>query len=177
MKPAPPRDLAPNAVHLVRTALTANLQLSQMADQKASILMGATFLVFTLAVGQMRGGPYQTPMLIMALFAFAAAVLSILAILPKTGRAKSVGPDDNILFFGVFTALSEREFADRVIDQLGTDEAMYRAMLRDIHQNGMVLQTKKYRYLGWAYRTFLAGLVLTLAAFLIQFGAGFVRLP
>jgi len=36
----------------VRTALQANLTLSQMADQKASILMGATFVVFTLAVGQ-----------------------------------------------------------------------------------------------------------------------------
>ena len=31
------------------------MQLSQMADQKASILMGATFVVFTLAVGQARG--------------------------------------------------------------------------------------------------------------------------
>ena len=39
------KPLVPNAVHLVRTAQQMNLQLSQMADQKASILMGAAFLV------------------------------------------------------------------------------------------------------------------------------------
>ena len=44
----------PNAVHLVRTNQQITMQLSQMADQKASILMGATFVVFTLAVGQAR---------------------------------------------------------------------------------------------------------------------------
>ena len=34
----------PNAVHLVRTNQQITMQLSQMADQKASILMGATFV-------------------------------------------------------------------------------------------------------------------------------------
>ena len=168
----PPRSLAPNAVHLVRTQVLATLQLSQMADQKASILMGANFLVFTLAVGQLRAGGFVLPLIVLALFAFAAAVLSILAVLPKVRRTTSVGPDDNILFFGVFTALSEREFADRVIAELGTDEAAYRLMLRDVYQNGQVLQTKKYRYLGWAYRTFLTGLVVTLVASGAEYAAG-----
>jgi hypothetical protein len=147
-----------------------------MADQKASILMGATFLVFTLAVGQMRGGPFMLPMLIMALFAFAAALLSILAVLPKAVHVKSVGPEDNLLFFGVFSALSEQEFADRVIDRLESDEDLYRVMLRDIHQNGMVLQTKKYRYLGWAYRVFLTGLVLTFLVFIGEYIARYLSL-
>lgn len=167
--PNAPRKLAPNAVHLVRTAVLANLQLSQMADQKASILMGATFVVFTLAIGQMRGGgDYLLPLVVLALFAFVAAVFSMLAVLPKVTRTSQVGAKDNILFFGVFTALSEDDFADRVIDALETDDAMYRMMLRDVHQNGLVLQRKKYRYLGYAYRTFIAGLVLTLASFLLE---------
>ena len=41
-------------------------------------------------------------------------------------------------------------------------------MLRDIYQNGQVLQHKKYKYLGAAYRAFLIGLVLTLAAAVVQ---------
>ena len=36
-----------NAIHVVRTAQTINVQLSAMADQKASILMGATFVITT----------------------------------------------------------------------------------------------------------------------------------
>ena len=52
----PAISFPPNAVHLVRTNQQITMQLSQMADQKASILMGATFVVFTLAVGQARAG-------------------------------------------------------------------------------------------------------------------------
>ena len=41
-------------------------------------------------------------------------------------------------------------------------------MARDIYQNGTVLQTKKYRLLGYAYRIFLVGLVASFTAFVIQ---------
>ncbi len=41
---------------MIRTTEIMTLQLGQMADQKANILMGATFVVFTLAVGQTTAG-------------------------------------------------------------------------------------------------------------------------
>lgn len=52
----PDPGFAVNAVHMMRTTKIMTLQLSQMADQKANILMGATFVVFTLAVGQTTAG-------------------------------------------------------------------------------------------------------------------------
>ena len=45
----------PNAIHVVRTAQQIHVQLSAMADQKASILMGATFVIFTITIGQAHG--------------------------------------------------------------------------------------------------------------------------
>ena len=39
-------------------------------------------------------------------------------------------------------------------------------MARDIHQQGTVLQTKKYRMLNYAYRTLLLGLVASGIAYL-----------
>ncbi len=83
-----------------------------------------------------------------------------------------VGEDANILFFGIFTSMSEREFADRIVDTLHDDEALYRIMLRDIHQNGQVLQRKKYRFLGYAYRLFRGALVLSFVAFLVEVATG-----
>ncbi len=44
------RTFAPNAVHMVRTAQAIHVQLSAMADQKASILMGASFVIFTITI-------------------------------------------------------------------------------------------------------------------------------
>ena len=46
------RTFPPNAVHLVRTTQQIQVQLSSMADQKASILMGAAFVVFTITLNQ-----------------------------------------------------------------------------------------------------------------------------
>ena len=164
----PPRSFPPNAIHLVRTTQTIHVSLSQMADQKASILMGATFVIFTITIGQSKGGQTAPlPLLILGGFAFIAAVLAVLAILPAT-HYKAV-PADNLLFFGSFTQLGEQDYVERVLDQLESDEGIYRTMAHDIYQNGVVLERKKYRYLGYAYRVFLVGLTLSLIAFVTDF--------
>ena len=162
------RKLSVQAVHLVRTATQTNLALSQMADQKASILMGATFVVFTIAIGQASRGAVPLSLLVLAGFAFLSAMCAVAAILPSIASKGSGVMQPNLLFFGTFTHLSEDEFADRVLAELGDDERIYRTMLRDIHQNGMVLQHKKYRFLRLAYLVFLVGLVATFAVFLFE---------
>ena len=159
---------SPHAIHLIRTATQANLTLSQMADQKASILMGATFVVFTIAVGQAGRGDVPMALMVLAFSAFASAFCAVAAILPSIRPPRAGASGENVLFFGVFSQLSEDEFATRVLTQLTGDEQLFRAMLRDIHQNGQVLQRKKYRFLGIAYRIFLGGLTLTLLTFLLE---------
>lgn len=171
----PPRSqpLVPNAIHLVRTMQQIHVQLSAMADQKASMLMGAAVVVFTLALGQLRAGAFLLPFVILAVTAFVSATFALLTVTPRvTSIQGPVGPNANFLFFGIFTAMDEQEFADRVIDRLDDDEKLYRTMLRDIHQNGQVLQHRKYRYLSYAYRTFLTGLLLTAVAFAVEFAMG-----
>jgi len=167
-----PATYTRDAIYLVRTVTQANLMLSQMADTKASILMGATFVVFTIAVGQASRGEVPWSLIVLAVSAFLSAVCAVMAIMPSVKPPKVVPGAENRLFFGVFTQWSEDEFTSRMLDVLHTDEDVFRTMLRDIHQNGQVLQHKKYRFLGLAYRIFLAGLSLTLVVFLIEHGAG-----
>jgi hypothetical protein len=175
--PQTPHTFSPHAIHLIRTSVQTNLSLSQMADQKASILMGATFVVFTIAVGQARGGNVSLPLMVLALFAFLSAMCAVFAILPSvrgTPKPKADVPPGatNFMFFGNFSLMTEDDFADLVIDQLHMDETIFRTMLRDVHQNGMVLQHKKYRYLGLAYRLFLIGLSITFALFVVEMALG-----
>lgn len=167
-RPGEERSFSPQAIHLVRTVTQANLALSQMADQKASLLMGAAFVVFTLAVGQASRGSISATLMVLGLFAFLAACLAVAAVLPSAGSKPVADKQPNILFFGVFTGMDEETFADKVIDELGCDEDIFRLMLRDIYQNGQVLYRKKYRLLGWSYRTFIAGLALSLASFVFE---------
>ena len=50
--PVPASTVYPvNAAHMMRTAQLAQLQLSAMADAKASLLMGASCVIFTITIG------------------------------------------------------------------------------------------------------------------------------
>ena len=158
----------PNAVHLMRTAQLAQMQYSAMADTKASILMGATFVIFTITIGRAQSSSPPIPLLILGAAAFFSAIFAVLAVLPKTSKPKR-SPRENILFFGVFSHMEEEEFIEDLLSRLHSDHRVYRTMARDIHQAGCVLQNKKYRMLGYAYRTFLAGLVASCAAYVILY--------
>ena len=169
--PAPAPDPAPlsvQSVHLIRTAQTNTQALSQMADGKANILIGATFVVFSLVITKAFSAEIKWSMVLLAATALASAISAVLAITPPI-RAKAVPPDQfNPLFFGHFSLKDEQAWADDLVAKLHSDEAIYRLMMRDLYQNGQVLHQRKYRYLAAAYRIFLAGLGLTLAIYLIE---------
>jgi hypothetical protein len=61
--------------------------------------------------------------------------------------------------------MDEDEWTESLLADLRADETVFRAMLHEMYQNGQVLQHKKYRYLGYAYRLFMAGLVATVVVF------------
>ncbi len=161
-------EYAPQAVQAIRTATLVNLTLSQMADQKASMLIGAALVVFTIALGQLpEAGQVPPALLVLATFSFLTALLSVAVVMPSVGVPRAAPDTENLMFFGAFTQLDEAEFTERVLNRLHTDDAMFRMMLRDIHQNGLVLRRKKYRLLAIAYRTMLAGMVLSAAVLVI----------
>ncbi|PZU11682.1 Pycsar system effector family protein [Sphingomonas sp.] len=166
-EPKPPASPA-NAIHLIRTTQQAHYALSQMADQKASILMAATFVIFTITIGQAKAGtPPPAALLVLGGFAFLSAVLTMLALLPAI-RARP-GGTLNLLFFGSFTQLDQEEYVRRMLIAMETDESIFRTMATDIYQNGKVLAGKKYRLLGYAYRVFLVGLTASLLTFIAHY--------
>lgn len=162
----------PQYIHLLRTTQTIHVSLSQMADQKASILMGATFVIFTIAISQGHGSMPPLPLAILGGFAFLSAVLAMSAVMPVwgTSRGRTAGPL-NLLFFGSFTSLDEADYIERMRAAIRTDDGVIELMARDIYQNGRVLKRKKYRLLGHAYRVFLIGLTASFVAFVWQVAA------
>ncbi|HSQ96837.1 MAG TPA: Pycsar system effector family protein [Croceibacterium sp.] len=162
------RKYSPDAIHLLRTAQLNNVALSRMADQKASILMGATFVVFSLTVGRTLSGALSYPLLLLGGFAFASTLCAVAAVMPSLGAPAKTAEGMNRLFFGHFARLDEAEWTESVLDDLQTDEGTFRMMLHDIHQHGSMLLHRKYRFLGYAYRVFVAGLILTLVAFAVE---------
>src|SRR5438046_3175751 len=98
-KAAPAAELLKgDAVHLLRTTQQVQYQLSQMADQKASMLLGITFVIFTITVGQARIGAPQPALLILGAAAFVAALLAVSAVLPSIRPPAAAEGSDNLLF-------------------------------------------------------------------------------
>ena len=133
-----PRAFCADAIHLVRTSQQMGLTLSQMADQKASILMGATFVVFTISVNQAVHSPVSPALVILALSAFVSAMLAVFAIMPSVGGGGGPsGSTPNILFFGYYSSLNEEAFIDaRELVGHGRKTSMiYRDYLRTFRIN------------------------------------------
>lgn len=164
------RTFSLQAVHLMRTAQLNGLTHARMADQKASILLGATFLVFSLSITRALTGEVPVALSVLAGFSFASSLCAVMAVLPSVSRPRGRGQQakSNLLFFGHFAARDEEEWTADLLDALKTDESVFRTMAQDLYQNGQVLQTKKFRYLSLAYRLFIAGLVATLLVFAVE---------
>lgn len=166
---APRSTYATDSVHLLRTAQQVQYQLSQMADQKANMVLAATFVIFTVSISQIHNVARPLPLFILGGAAFAAAFLAILAVLPSVKTPPRPDGPANLLFFGSFTQIPEEEFVSRVFTVMGDPKLVYESFARDIYQNGKVLAFKKYLYLGYAYRILLAGLTASLFAFVIPY--------
>ncbi|WP_246237022.1 Pycsar system effector family protein [Pontixanthobacter rizhaonensis] len=157
-----------NAIHMIRTAQLNTLTLSQMADQKASILMGATFLVFSLSISRSLAGDVPPSLLLLAVFSFLSSLCAVMAVLPSVKKADPTHTNTNRLFFGHFATLDEDEWIESVLDDMRADETVFRTMMHDIYQNGQVLAQRKYKFLALAYRIFIGGLLITLVAFGVE---------
>ena len=157
--------------YMLRTMQQHHSQLSIMADQKANILLGASFVILTITLGQMRGRGVSIELLILSIFSLAAASCALVAVMPDIGARKPIpldSPHFNILFFANFTRLNSEEFMKRMETIMQTDSTAYDAILKDIYQLGTVLSKKKYRFITYSYQLFLAGLLCSFSAFMIR---------
>lgn len=158
-----------NAIHLCRTAQMNTLTLARMADQKANILIGATFVVFSLSVTRLIGSEITIATIVLALTAFTSSLFAVLSVLPSAKSLAADDPEFNVLFFGHFTQVDEEEWMQSLLRKLEDDESVFRTMLRDIYQNGQILHRRKYRFLGFAYRIFLTGLLITMIIYVAEY--------
>ena len=158
----------PKEVHnLLMAANQTNMTLSEMADSKASILLGASFVVFSLSIGSLAEGKANFPMLVLTLFSFVATIFGVLTVRPNRMRKAKVpltGKKVNILFFGSYIDCPREEYVDEVMRVLSSEEETYRRLARDLWDHGHVLRNDKYRWLYWSFTFFLWGMVVTALA-------------
>jgi hypothetical protein len=163
------RYFEPEYINVLVSAHAGNLELSNMADSKASILLGASFVVFGLSISDIAAGRASVPLVVLTLFSFIATVLGVLTVRPARMRDWKVEPGkSNIMFFGSYTNVTRDQFIDQCVDTLASPEESIRAMARDIYDHGQLLKKDKFRWLYWSYTAFLWGMWITAIVVLID---------
>ena len=159
---SPDDPVFPKEVHnLLIAAYAGNITLSGMADNKASILMGASFVVFSISIGDIAEGKASLPLLVLTIFSFIATVFGVLTVRPnKLPRYQGSDPAEkvNILFFGSYTNASREEYINEMIKVLSSEEETYRRLTEDLYDHGKVLRDDKFSWLYWSFTLFLVGM-------------------
>ncbi len=71
----------------------------------------------------------------------------------------------NPLFFGSFAQQNQDEYLERMDNVMKSGTKVYKTIVLDIYNLGTVLQNKKYRFLSYSYRIFLAGMIISVILF------------
>lgn len=160
-----------SAIYLLQATQQHHVQISVMADVKASILITATSLILTAAVTFSQGN-IRPGLLALMIGSFLALVGALLAVLPapyEPAKAPRPGsPGFNLLFFGHFTQLSADEYVERILALTDNAEHVFATQARDIHELGTFLQHSKFRPLRFGYLAFLTGVA---AAIIVEIGS------
>jgi hypothetical protein len=168
----PDDPVFPKEVHNLLVAANAtNITLSGMADTKASILMGASFVVFSMSISDISEGKASLPLLVLTLFSFVATVFGVLTVRPnKMVVTKTPIPAEkiNILFFGSYTNAKREDYIEEMMKVLSSEEETYRRLTADLYDHGKVLRDDKFSWLYWSFTLFLVGMVLTAGAVIYQ---------
>lgn len=165
--PESPPDSNHTAIYLLRTVQQHHVQLSMMADHKASIIIGAAVVVLAMIFGQVASaGHVSVAMVVLGITVMTSAILAAFAVMPQIG--KPANGHRNPLFFGHFLSSSEDEFVEEMNGILKTDVSVHEAMARDIYQMGAFLKRRKFAQLAWSYRVLIVGGIISGLIFLAE---------
>ena len=163
-----------------RVTLKNHMQLSNIADTKANILLSVNAIIVSLVLSNLvskldnASNTYLiVPTIIFVVFTVISIILSILATRPNVTSGK-FDKDDvankkvNLLFFGNFHKMSLNDFEWAMGEMMQDRDYLYSSMKKDLYFLGLVLD-KKYKILRITYTVFMLGIIISVIAFAIAF--------
>ncbi len=159
---------------MLRLTSSNHIQLSEMADSKANILISVNAIIISVILGvllrKLQTDPYLTiPTIIFLLFSVVTIVVAILATRPKINSGKFNAADivnkkTNLLFFGNFHSMTLIDYENAMRVMMKDSDYLYSSIIQDIYHLGVVLGTK-YKLIRWAYNIFMVGIIISVLSF------------
>jgi hypothetical protein len=152
--------------NLFRIVMANHLQLSNMADSKAHMLITVCAIIIGLLVRELYNPQLRYTVIALGSTCLITIILAIYSTMPeyegkKRGALKVKNPSFNVIFFGHFTHLDYPSFEKEMEKVLNDRDLVYESLAKDLYSLGKVLHDKKYRFIRLAYITFLIGLIIS----------------
>ncbi len=160
---------------MFRMAYRSHLTLSQMADNKANIMISINGIMISVVIASISPKLDANPWLlfptgVLLVGCAISLVFAVLAARPRVTQRDLTLADvernnANILFFGNFARMSEADFVTGLTTLMQDTERLYVNMMRDIYGLGTVLQ-RKYTLIRTSYTVFMVALVVSVLLFI-----------
>lgn len=167
-----------SAQMMFKTALRNHLDLSNLADNKANIMLSVNALIITVAIpmvaSYMKTVPYLVyPMASLLACCLTSMIFATLATRPirmlgYTNQEQIEKGESNLFFFGNFYSMTFKEYQEGMSYVVANEADLNNSIMRDLFFLGKSLG-KKYNQLRICYNIFMFGMVLTVLIFVISY--------
>jgi hypothetical protein len=171
-------DNSKGAQVMFKTALRNHIDLTNIADNKASIILTINALIITIALplfstyASANHHLYVPAFFLlstnMASIVYGALVTRPVKMQGKTPLNKIKEGKSNLFFFGNFYNMTIEDYRAGVTEIISDDDLLDKVIMTDLYYLGRALG-KKYELLRTCYSVFMIGMILTVVTFLVAF--------
>ena len=162
---------------MFRVTAGNNQKLSNMADNKAHILISVNSIILSAVISLLlrkldSNESLAIPTFILITVSLVTIIFSILSTRPTIPKGTFTDADiaekkTNLLFFGNFYKMDLDQYTKGMWKVMDDRDFLYGSLIKDVYYQGVVLG-KKYRLLRTAYNVFMYGLILAVIAYMIS---------
>lgn len=170
-----------SAQMMFKTTLRNQIDLTNIADNKANIMLSINSLLITIGIPMLASNLKAHPGLIYpAIVLLLTCILSIVFATLATRPVKMLGTtsteaidkgNSNLFFFGNFFKMEREDYLKSLMRVMAKEETIDKSIVNDLYFLGRTLGNK-YRRLRITYEIFMFGMVLTVLTFAIVFFTG-----
>ncbi len=171
-------DNSKGAQVMFKTALRNHIDLTNIADNKANIILTINAIIITIALPLLSAyAPTNHHLYIPAFFLLSTNVASIVygALVTRPVKMQGTTPlekvkegKSNLFFFGNFYNMKIEDYRKGVTEIISNDDLLDKVIVTDLYYLGQALG-KKYEMLRTCYTVFMVGMILTVVTFIFAF--------
>lgn len=161
-----------------KTALRNHIDLSNIADNKANIMLSVNALILTVALPflidkSISNIHFLLPTFVMSAVCLVSMIFATLATRPikmhgHTSQERIKLNQSNLFFFGNYYKMNYADYKSGIEHILNDSNALDDSIMRDLYYLGRSLGNK-FNYLRWCYNIFMYGITATVLSLLIVY--------